>query len=171
MASAVLWFRRDLRLDDLPALRAAAEAGPDGVVPLFVADPALLGPAGPNRRQFLAAALTALNAELGGGLVVRAGDPSRIVPAVAAEAGAAVVTATADFGPHGTARDAAVGQVLSAEGRRLTTVDSNYAVAPGRARSGAGTPFKVFTAYRRVAGDRMAGPVPHSGRAVPATQR
>jgi deoxyribodipyrimidine photo-lyase len=149
MASSVMWFRRDLRLDDLPALRAAAEAGPDGVVPLFVADPALLGPAGPNRRQFLAAALTALNAELGGGLVVRVGDPSRIVPAVAAEAGAAVVTATADFGPHGTARDAAVGRVLSAEGRRLTTVDSNYAVAPGRARSGAGTPFKVFTAYRR----------------------
>ena len=29
------------------------------------------------------------------------------------------------------------------------TIDSNYAVAPGRVRSGAGTPFKVFTAYKR----------------------
>ena len=149
MASAVLWFRRDLRLDDLPALRAAAEAGPDGVVPLFVADPALLGPAGPNRRRFLAAALTALNAELGGALVVRGGDPVRIVPAVAAESGADVVAVTADFGPHGAARDEAVARALSADGRRLTRVDSNYAVAPGRTRSKVGMPFKVFAAYRR----------------------
>jgi deoxyribodipyrimidine photo-lyase len=118
-------------------------------MPLFVADPALLGPAGPNRRRFLAAALAALNAELGGALVVRSGDPTHVVPAAAAEAGATVVVATADFGPHGAARDGAVGRALSACGRRLTTVDSNYAVAPGRLRSGAGTPFKVFTAYRR----------------------
>jgi deoxyribodipyrimidine photo-lyase len=149
MASAVLWFRRDLRLDDLPALRAAAEAGPDGVVPLFVADPVLLGPAGPNRRRFLAEALDALNGELGGCLVVRSGDPATVVPAVAAEAGATAVAATADFGPYGRARDAAVGRVLSAEGRRLKSVDSNYAVAPGLLRSGAGASFKVFTAYRR----------------------
>ncbi len=149
MTCAVLWFRRDLRLDDLPALRAAAEAGPDGVVPLFVADPALLGPAGPNRRRFLAAALAALDTELGGALVVRRGDPARIVPAVAAEAGATVVAATADFGPYGAARDAAVARALSDGGRRLTPVDSNYAVAPGRVRSAAGAPFKVFTAYRR----------------------
>ena len=97
-------------------MRAAAEAGPDGVVALFVADPALLGPAGPNRRRFLAAALAALDAELGGALVVRWGDPVRIVPAVAAEAGATVVAATADFGPHGAARDAAVARALSATG-------------------------------------------------------
>ena len=88
MAVAVLWFRRDLRLDDMPALQAAAEAGPDGVVALFVADPALLGPAGPNRRRFLTAALAALDAELEGALVVRWGDPVRVVPAVAAEVGA-----------------------------------------------------------------------------------
>ncbi len=149
MAPAVLWFRRDLRLDDLPALRAAAETGPDGVVALFVADPALLGPDGPNRRRFLAAALAALDAELEGALVVRRGDPVRVVPAVAAEVGAVVVTATADFGPHGTWRDSAVARALSDDGRRLMTIDSNYAVAPGRVRTRAGAPFKVFTAYKR----------------------
>jgi deoxyribodipyrimidine photo-lyase len=149
MPRGVLWFRRDLRLDDLPALRAATEAGPDGVVALFVADPALIGPAGPNRRRFLTAALAALDAELEGALVVRRGDPVRVVPAVAAEVGATVVAATADFGPYGAARDAAVARALSDEGRRLLTVDSNYAVAPGRVQSRAGTPFKVFTAYKR----------------------
>src|ERR1700722_13887879 len=149
MTTSVLWFRRDLRLDDLPALQAAAAAGPDGVVALFVADPALLEPAGPNRRRFLSAALADLDAELDGALVVRRGDPASVVPAVAAEVGAAVVMATTDFGPHGAARDAAVARALSADGRRLMTVDSNYAVAPGRVRTGAGAPFKVFTAYKR----------------------
>lgn len=37
---SVLWFRRDLRLGDHPALTAAVQdAGPDGgVLPLFVVD-------------------------------------------------------------------------------------------------------------------------------------
>ena len=38
MTPVILWFRRDLRLDDLPALHACA--GADAVVPLFVVDPA-----------------------------------------------------------------------------------------------------------------------------------
>jgi len=162
---SVLWFRRDLRLDDLPALRAAAEAGPDGVVALFVADPALLGPAGPNRRRFLTAALTALDTELGGALVIRRGDPVRVVPEVAAAVGATVVTATTDFGPHGAVRDAAVARALSDDGRRLMTVGSNYAVAPGRVRTGSGTPFKVFTAYKR-AWETTGWPSPYPAAAV-----
>ena len=39
-----MWFRRDLRLDDSPALAAAAAAGDGGVVPLFVVDPKVVGP-------------------------------------------------------------------------------------------------------------------------------
>ena len=149
MACAILWFRRDLRLDDLPALWAASEAGSDGVVALFVADPHLVEPAGPNRRRFLIGALAALNAELGGALVVRRGDPVQVVPAVVGEVGATVVVATADHGPHGAKRDAAVARALSDVGARLMTVDSNYAVAPGRVLSRVGKPFRVFTAYKR----------------------
>ena len=44
--TSILWFRRDLRVGDNPALLAAADAGSDGVVPLFVLDPALLDHAG-----------------------------------------------------------------------------------------------------------------------------
>jgi deoxyribodipyrimidine photo-lyase len=36
-APVLVWFRRDLRLSDNPALRAATEAGP--VIPVFVLDP------------------------------------------------------------------------------------------------------------------------------------
>jgi len=149
VASAVLWFRRDLRLDDLPALDTASSVGADGVVPLFVVDPAVLDPAGPNRRRFLAEALRALDRELGGTLVLRRGDPRLVVPALAAEVGAGSVASTADFGPYGAARDRTVGEALSAAGRRLVTVDSPYVVAPGKVRGSSGAPLRVFTPFRR----------------------
>jgi deoxyribodipyrimidine photo-lyase len=154
VAPAILWFRRDLRLDDLPALAAAAGAGADGVVPMFVVDPSLLAAAGPNRRHFLADALRALDRELDGTLVLRCGDPRQVVPAVAAEVGASVVTATADFGPYGSGRDRAVGEALTSAGRRLLAVDSPYAVAPGTVRATSGSPLRVFSAFRRAWGDQ-----------------
>jgi len=82
----VLWFRRDLRLRDLPALVAAADVGP--VVPLFVVDPALAGTSA-NRRAHLARSLRELDRQLDGRLVVRSGPPERVVPEVVAEAGEA----------------------------------------------------------------------------------
>ncbi len=144
-----MWFRRDLRTDDLPALQMAAEAGRGRAVLLFVADPALLRPSGPNRRRFLAAALSALNAEVGGSLVVRAGDPAVVVPAVAAEVGADLVAVTGDFAPHGTRRDAKVAARLAADGRQLVAVGSNYAVPPGKVRTAEGRPYRVFSAFQR----------------------
>ena len=58
----VMWFRRDLRLGDNPALLDAVADGP--VLPLFVLDPALWGPAGPSRRGYLGASLRALDGQL-----------------------------------------------------------------------------------------------------------
>jgi len=56
-----MWFRRDLRLADNPALLSAVSDATDArVVPLFVLDPALWRPAGPARRAYLAASLTDL---------------------------------------------------------------------------------------------------------------
>ena len=156
MGPAVLWFRRDLRLDDLPALSTAAGAGSraDGVVPLFVIDPSVLSCAGPNRRRFLAGSLRALDRELNGTLVLRIGDPRKVVPAVAAEIGASVVAATADFGPYGAERDRAVAEALTTAGRVLLAVDSPYAVAPGTVRARSGSPLRVFSAFRRAWEDR-----------------
>ena len=76
---SVMWFRRDLRLGDNPALLEAAADG--AVLPLFVLDPTLWGPAGPPRRAYLGASLRALDASLpaGASLAVVNGDPVRRV--------------------------------------------------------------------------------------------
>ena len=53
--TSVMWFRRDLRLHDNPALLEALSVGE--VLPLFVLDPVLWGRSGPVRRSYLAASL------------------------------------------------------------------------------------------------------------------
>ena len=134
--TSVLWLRRDLRLRDHPALHEAAKDGP--VVALFVLDPALLKPAGAPRVAFLYRTLRALDADLrehGGRLVVRRGDPVRVVPRVAREVGASSVHVSADFGPYG-ARARRRGRATRSATCALVRTGSPYAVAPGRVRQG-----------------------------------
>ena len=110
--TAVMWFRRDLRLADNPALLEAAADG--DVLPLFVLDPALWGPAGLPRQLYLGDALRALDASLrdraggSGGLQVVRGDPARRVVLAARAVGATRVHVAADHGPYGSTRDRAV---------------------------------------------------------------
>jgi deoxyribodipyrimidine photo-lyase len=155
----VLWFRRDLRLADHPALCAAAADGP--VTPLFVLDPVFLTRAGPSRMAFLLAGLAALDEAMGGALVVRAGVPATVVPALAAEVGAHRVHATADFGPYGRERDRAVASALASDGRSLVLTGSPYAVAPGAVTKDDGSPYAVFTPFAKAwRATGWASPVP-----------
>jgi deoxyribodipyrimidine photo-lyase len=150
MTPSVMWFRRDLRLGDNPALLAALADGP--VLPLFVLDPGLWDPAGPARRAYLALSLRALDAQLrqgGSRMSVVRGDPVRQVVRVARRVGAAHVHVAADFGPYGVRRDQAVEGALAAEGVALVRTDSPYAVAPGRVTNGSDRPYRVFTPFSR----------------------
>ncbi|MGN6130926.1 MAG: deoxyribodipyrimidine photo-lyase, partial [Nocardioidaceae bacterium] len=149
-ATSVMWFRRDLRLADNPALLDAAADG--AVLPLFVLDPALWGPAGVPRRAYLGDSLRALDASLrerGGRLTVLRGDPVREVVRAAREVGAARVHVAADFGPYGRRRDADVEEALARHDVALVRTGSPYAVAPGRVRNGSGDPYQVFTPFSR----------------------
>ena len=99
MGTAIMWFRRDLRLRDHPALRESASRG--AVLPLFVIDPSMWGPAGRAKTAWLAATLRALDASLDGRLVIRLGDPSDVVPRVAREVGATSVHVSRENEPGG----------------------------------------------------------------------
>lgn len=137
---SIMWFRRDLRIKDNPALLAA---GPE-VLPVFVIDPVLWGRSGEIRRAYLAESLHALSRSLGGSLVIRSGDPAVVIPALAQEVGAKSVHIAADFGPYGSQRDQAVEKALDVP---LARTGSPYAVAPGRIQKGDGTPYRVFTPF------------------------
>jgi len=120
MATAIVWFRRDLRVHDHPALSAAA-AGFDAVVPAFVLDDALLHGRYRSgaRTRFMLGCLGHLDEALqarGSGLVVRHGRPEEELTALAAETGATAVFWTSDVSPYARARDARVTATLRAQG-------------------------------------------------------
>jgi deoxyribodipyrimidine photo-lyase len=155
MTSSVTWFRRDLRLSDNPALAAAAADG--SVTGLFVIDPALWDGSGPARRAWVAASVAALREESGGALVVRVGDPARVVPDVAREVGARTVHVTAETTPWGRARDARVAAALAEEDVVGRPTGTPYVVDPGTVRTLQGTPYQVFTPFARAWREQAAG--------------
>lgn len=157
--AALLWFRRDLRLGDHPALLAAAERA-SRVLALFVLDPVLLRPAGAPRRAFLFRCLRALREQVGGRLLVVRGNPERVVPAVAAELGAGSVHVTADYGPYGRERDDRVATALARRQIELARTGSPYAVTPGSLVDENGRPHQLFTPFYR-AWVRHAPPEPY----------
>lgn len=151
---AVMWFRRDLRLADNPALVSASEAGP--VLPLFVLDPALWGPSGVSRRWYLTESLRSLDASLRRrrtSLSVVRGKPERQVVLAAQAVDATRVFVAEDFGPYGRERDERVEEALDAAGIELVRVGSPYAVAPGTVVNGSGKNYQVFTPFSRAWAD------------------
>ena len=157
--TTVMWFRRDLRLSDNPALIEACAS--DGVLPLFVLDPALWGPAGPSRRGYLAASLRSLDASLRqrrAGLSVVRGDPVRQVVLAAQAVGATRVHVAADYGPYGHRRDAEVEKALADHGIELVRTGSPYASRP------AGSPSPTATPTRSTHRSRGPGPSTAGGR-------
>lgn len=144
----VLWFRRDLRLRDHPALAAAGEQGP--VTALFVLDDVLLRSSAGPRTAYLLRTLRALDADLrehGGRLTLRRGKPEKVLPALVEEIGANAVHISADYAPYGAARDVRVATALG--DTPLVRTGSPYAVAPGRVLKDDGEPYKVFTPFHR----------------------
>ena len=140
----LLWFRRDLRLSDLPALSDAAH--PDGeVLACYVLDPRLHASSGARRLQFLHDSLRELRDALDGRLLVTSGLPHERIPAVVKAIGASSVHVSGDYTPFGKRRAGAVVEALGEV--PLEPSGSPYLVSPGRIRKGDGEPYKVFTPF------------------------
>ncbi|HYN55580.1 MAG TPA: deoxyribodipyrimidine photo-lyase [Motilibacterales bacterium] len=145
----VMWFRRDLRTADQPALaRAVAEAGGEPILPLFIVVPGPWQRLGDPPRAYLADSLAALREDLGT-MHVRTGEPAAVLGTLAQELGPITVHVTEAHTPRGRERDARVAEALAAAGSQLVATGSNYAVAPGSVLKPDGTPYRVFTPFHR----------------------
>ena len=113
---SVMWFRRDLRVHDHPALTAAAAHA--SCVCVFVFDQRLLTTGrfpSAIRTRFMLGCLAELDAALrerGGKLVVRHGRPEEELPRLCAEVGAGDVYLTAGAAPWARERDRHVAEAL-----------------------------------------------------------
>ncbi|MCW2761264.1 MAG: deoxyribodipyrimidine photolyase [Marmoricola sp.] len=144
--TSIMWFRRDLRLRDNPALREATDRGP--VLGLFVLDPVLWANAGPARRAWLAASLRSLDDSIDGQLCIRFGLPSSVVARMANDVHADQVHVSNEVTPYGRRRDRAVVEALP-DGVEGIATGTPYAVSPGAVINGSGDPYKVFTPFSK----------------------
>ena len=149
----VVWFRRDLRLHDQPALTDAVASGYP-VAPLFVFDPSVLHGrfTSPNRTWFLLGSVVALRHALearGSRLSIRIGDPSDVVPAFVREVGARDVVVSRDYTPYGRRRDRAVATALGEHGIDLRAKRGLLIHEPEELLTGAGDGYTVFGAFLR----------------------
>jgi deoxyribodipyrimidine photo-lyase len=151
--TAIVWFRRDLRVADLPALAHACREH-ECVAPLFVFDPRLLTGRfrSPGRTAWLLDCLAALDAELrarGAQLVVRHGRPETEVRRAAREAGAATVHVSDDVTGFARERDARVEAALGRDGVALRRHPGLYVADLPRITTAQGGPYRVFTPFLR----------------------
>jgi len=156
MDSALIWFRRDLRLADNAALHHCLKSA-RRVYAAFVFDRAILdellaeGLTTDRRVDFIHRSLHELDAGLrahGGALLVRHGIAADEIVRLAGELGVDAVFANHDYEPYATARDTAVASRLAAAGRRLHTFKDQVVFERDEVLTGAGRPFSVFTPYK-----------------------
>ena len=154
MDSALLWFRRDLRITDHATLHQALAAALR-VHCVFVFDRDLLddlADRSDRRVEFIWHSVAELRASLegrGGGLHVLHGRARELIPQLARRLQVGAVFAARDYEPLARTRDALVAEALRADGRDLVLVKDQVIFECDELLNAAGRPFHVFTPYKR----------------------
>ena len=142
------WFRRDLRLRDNIALHHACE-GDNPVVALFIIDTELLKAdrVGAPRVRFMLDALTALDnrlREYGTQLLVRHGQPEKIIPKLADELEAEAIFFNRDYSPYAKYRDETIEKSLDID---VNVFEDAILMPPGSILKNDGDPYVVYTYF------------------------
>jgi len=153
MTTNLMWFRRDLRLADNPALTSALRAG--DVVPVYLHVPGEDAPWAPGAasRWWLHHSLSALDEALqrrGSRLVIRRGDDSlTLLLALLRETGAEGVFCSRLYEPAAGRRDRRMQRALQQQGHALQGCRGQLLFEPASVQTRTGTPYRVFTPFWR----------------------
>ena len=155
--TALVWFRRDLRLFDHAALHHALNnAANNGqkVICVFIFDSTILAhlPEKDRRVTFIWHSLVQLKTALqehGSDLVVRHGDPVELIPQLAQEFSAAAIYTNHDIEPAAIKRDAIVEQKLSQQGQQFHHFKDQVIFEKDQILTQTGQMYQVFTPYKR----------------------
>ncbi|HEY2257500.1 MAG TPA: deoxyribodipyrimidine photo-lyase [Variovorax sp.] len=149
----LMWFRRDLRVDDNAALYQALRACRQ-VACVFVFDRAILDPLPrvDRRVEFIRESLVELDAQLralGGGLIVRHAVAADEIAQLARALDVQAVFANRDDEPEALARDARVLGTLANAGIAFHSHKDHAIFERDELLTQAGQAYTVFTPYKR----------------------
>ena len=142
MSTALLWFRRDLRLVDNPALRQACR-NHDRIVPVFIFAPHEEAPWEPGEasRWWLHYSLEALGASLealGSRLIIGAGDSLSTLERLIAQTSADAVYWNRLYDPALIARDKRIKSWLQSRALHAWSGNASLLYEPWAVATGAG---------------------------------
>lgn len=142
---SILWFRKDLRLFDNPALTQALATN-DQVIPIFIDAPQAY-PVGSASKWWLHHSLEALSASLDHKLVIRQGNPEVILKELCAQTGAATVFWNRRYEPQAIETDKAIKITLENNGVQVKSFNSHLLFEPWEIKNNQGKYFQVFTPF------------------------
>jgi len=161
MSPLILWFRRDLRLDDNPMLAAAVASGRP-LVPVFIADDQVtgIGAAARWRWEQGIARFAGTLASMGSRLILRRGPAAEVLRALVAETGAGGVWWARLYDPAARGRDSELKTALQEAGVEAKSFPGHLLVEPWQVETGAGGFFRVYTPFWKAVSARdWPGPV------------
>ena len=163
LAPTILWFRKDLRLGDNSALKAAIEAGAP-VIPLFIWSPDESGGWAPGAasKWWLHQALKSLSEsfkEESGEFVLREGDSLGQLRDIIEKTGAKRVYWNRRYESPHRELDASIKRQLREDGIEVESFNSSLLNEPHTAATGGGNPYKVYTPYWKKVKDRPIEPI------------
>lgn len=147
----IVWFRRDLRLDDNPALQAAARSGAR-ILPVYIHAPDEERPWAPGgaSRWWLHHSLTALDDSLqryGGRLIVSTGDSLTTLLGLTEQTGAREIHWNRLYEPAAIERDSLVKRTLRDRGIAAHSHNAALLFEPWSVSTRDGRPYRVFTPF------------------------
>jgi deoxyribodipyrimidine photo-lyase len=168
MSTAVLWFRRDLRLADNPALQAIIDAG-HTPVPVYIQDePESEWPIGEASAWWLHHSLGALKESLqqcGSDLLVYRGNPETILAELLQQSRADMLAWNRCYEPAQAQRDERIRQSFTRQGYTVSCHNATLLREPGDNLKKDGTPYRVFTPFWKAL--HHTGP---ARQAIPASE-
>ncbi len=168
----ILWFRRDLRLSDHPALEAATRAGRP-VIPVFLHDEVVenLGAAPKWRLGLGVESFSARLEGIGSRLILRRGRALDCLRALVAETGAGAVWWTRQYDPDQIARDTEVKAALKEDGIEARSFRGHLIFEPWEVETGAGKFYQVYTPFwKAVRGRDVPSRLAAPAELVPPTE-
>ena len=147
----IVWFRRDLRLADNPALYEAVQRNRP-VIPVFIWAPEEEQPWAPGAasRWWLHHSLAALSEsleKLGSRLVIRSGSSEEILRHLLKSSRADAVYWNRLYDPALIRRDSRIKSSLRADGFTVKSFNSALLHEPWDVQNKSGNPFQVFTPF------------------------
>ncbi|MDO9208650.1 MAG: deoxyribodipyrimidine photo-lyase, partial [Sulfuricurvum sp.] len=138
----ILWFRRDLRVEDNPLLSLEGD-----VLPLFIFDPNILEKLKSDDRRitFIFSAVMHLKSELqrsGRNLAIFYGKPTEVFRWLLAHGRYDEVCASGDYDPYALERDRDISHLLP-----FHPLNDTYIFHPDDVLKNDGTPYLVFTPF------------------------